>query len=335
VTVTSPVSQSKVRTEFGGASPPANLKAYNKGGTYVPSNTTTANVATDPNLLRLSQFDGASNNVVSVTLSNHTVYGDDNTTSPAAASVSLNNTGTFTWSSSNGGGSFAGQWMSGDTASNYEVLATTTAGTAGTGTVGTWLNLGTTRTWQRTRALVGITTWTFTLQIRAVGTTTVLASCTISLQAEAYGAECVVLGSWMGPDVKIGQIREGDLFTIYRPDEGFSLHPVEQILKPKRVPCVQLITESGASLRCSTSTPFNLRTATVDKEDGHWLWAPDMEGHEVMVKVDENVTWQRVVSVKNIGEQWVLPVSFGGRSFAAGDYPDALIYSHNMAKVIR
>jgi hypothetical protein len=36
--------------------------------------------------------------------------------------------------------------------------------------------------------------------------------------------------------------------------------------------------------------------------------------------------------VDDIGEQWVVPLSFGGRSFAAGDDPKALIYSHNIAK---
>lgn len=38
--------------------------------------------------------------------------------------------------------------------------------------------------------------------------------------------------------------------------------------------------------------------------------------------------------VEDIGMQMVAPISFGGRSFAAGDDPANLIYSHNKAKQI-
>lgn len=56
--VTAPVSLSKVRTEFQSTNP--NLRAYNRGGGRVPNIPVNSNIATDPNLLRLSQFLGAS-----------------------------------------------------------------------------------------------------------------------------------------------------------------------------------------------------------------------------------------------------------------------------------
>jgi hypothetical protein len=52
----------------------------------------------------------------------------------------------------------------------------------------------------------------------------------------------------------------------------------------------------------------------------------------VFVLTPDGVEEQEVVAVQDIGEEWVVPLSFGGRSFAAGDTPDALIYSHNTVK---
>jgi len=68
---------------------------------------------------------------------------------------------------------------------NYDVLVTVTAGTLSSGTSGTWVSLSTTQTWTRTATIGTNSLCTFTVEIRRTGTTTVLDSATISLEADA------------------------------------------------------------------------------------------------------------------------------------------------------
>jgi hypothetical protein len=124
------------------------------------------------------------------------------------------------------------------------------------------------------------------------------------------------------------------VYSTYDPAEGFKEWPVEKVAKPTTAFCVRITTESGAVLRCSRMTPFNLRSAKSDMEEGHWRFAHQMQGQEVIVESNGKRRWEKVLTVENIGEQMVAPISFGGRSFAAGDDPTNLIYSHNKAKVI-
>ena len=78
------------------------------------------------------------------------------------------------------------QWCTPTTeASNYEVLVTVTSGSLSTGTAGSWLALSSTQTWTRTATIGTANTCVFTVQIRRVGTSTVLDSATITLEADA------------------------------------------------------------------------------------------------------------------------------------------------------
>lgn len=70
-------------------------------------------------------------------------------------------------------------------ASNYEVLVTVTSGSLSTGTAGSWLALSSTQTWTRTATIGTANTCVFTVEIRRVGTSTVLDSATITLEADA------------------------------------------------------------------------------------------------------------------------------------------------------
>lgn len=105
----------------------------------------------------------------------------------AAAQYELTNAGDIRLTVSDNTVSDAGDWMSPKVsayATNYEVFATLNSGTLTAGTTGSWLGLETTRTWTRNRTSVGSTTAQIGLEIRRKGTTTVLASCTVTLTAE-------------------------------------------------------------------------------------------------------------------------------------------------------
>jgi len=107
-------------------------------------------------------------------------YSDDEIGTVANANFQLASTGTATGVSTGSYLSYA--WTSG-TASDYDVLVTLTSGTFSTGTTGSWLNLGTTRSWSVSRATNGSKTATATFQIRHAVSLTVLATATITLTA--------------------------------------------------------------------------------------------------------------------------------------------------------
>lgn len=77
------------------------------------------------------------------------------------------------------------QWCTPTSAAgNYEVFATITAGSLSSGTTGAWLALSSNRTWTVTESTSGSTSFAeLDMQIRKVGTTTVLATATINLEA--------------------------------------------------------------------------------------------------------------------------------------------------------
>lgn len=70
-------------------------------------------------------------------------------------------------------------------AGDYEVFATLTSGALSTGTTGSWLALTADRTWTKTVASPSTGTAAFTVEIRRIGTTTVLDTATINITADA------------------------------------------------------------------------------------------------------------------------------------------------------
>lgn len=88
--------------------------------------------------------------------------------------------------SQNGGGSFTQYtWQGGGAASDYDIFATLNSGTVTGSPTGSWLNLGSGRSWTCTRAsnIAGTTSAQITVQIRNATTLAVLATGTITLDA--------------------------------------------------------------------------------------------------------------------------------------------------------
>jgi hypothetical protein len=69
-------------------------------------------------------------------------------------------------------------------ASDYEAFVTVTSGSLTGGTTGSWVALSSTRSWYIQSVVTGLTTCVFTVQIRRVGTGTVLDTATITLTAD-------------------------------------------------------------------------------------------------------------------------------------------------------
>lgn len=129
--------------------------------------------------ISLDSLHGKSN--LSSTMS--AVSGNDFAISPsnAACTLTLSNAGTWTCV---GGGS--GTWRGGGASSAYECRMTTVSGSLTSGTVGSWLNLGTSQSWSRNESRDGYytSTYTGTLEIRlAASPFTVLSSTSVYLEA--------------------------------------------------------------------------------------------------------------------------------------------------------
>ena len=78
------------------------------------------------------------------------------------------------------------QWDSvPSTVGNYEVRATLNSGTTPTGTLNTWLNLGTTQTWTLTAPTGNFRTCNLTIEIRDTATSTVQATAILTLESDA------------------------------------------------------------------------------------------------------------------------------------------------------
>lgn len=76
-------------------------------------------------------------------------------------------------------------WGSGVTGSEYEARLTATSGGVTSGTLATWLSLGSALNWTRNRTndAVGTTSFTGTLEIRRASDQVVVGSCTVNMSA--------------------------------------------------------------------------------------------------------------------------------------------------------
>jgi len=105
--------------------------------------------------------------------------------------------------------------------------------------------------------------------------------------------------------------------TTLEPDTGIVTYS-----EPSLQPCVRIVTESGASLVCSTTAP-------IPTTEGLFK-APDVFGKDVAVMVNDKAAWDKVVSLQDVGEQWVQHITVENKCFWAGENSNAFILHHNI-----
>jgi hypothetical protein len=176
------LSLDNIKTEFGGPASPS-LGDYYAGGTYVPAGTSGTNGAVPSSgTISIGSFYGTGLPVISITTQNLTNVTFSPTNSTQLYRLDANGK---VYDVKNGSASFIEDWVTPNgAASNYEALVTVTSGTLSSGTSGSWVALSSTRDWSVTQSSVGTKTCVFTVDIRKVGTGTVLDSATITLDAE-------------------------------------------------------------------------------------------------------------------------------------------------------
>lgn len=104
---------------------------------------------------------------------------------PSVASYELTSAGDINRGTTQGGTVDIGDWIAPKAAAGagYECRATVTSGALSSGTTGSWLNLGTTRTWSVVETGSSSSTATITVEIGRAGLNTAVVSASITLTA--------------------------------------------------------------------------------------------------------------------------------------------------------
>lgn len=133
------------------------------------------------------------------------------------------------------------------------------------------------------------------------------------------GGTCVADDMWVCAGLRAGDALTGDAFDCVDFPSGQGKH-VRRLIgwTPGEEACVRIVTDGGAVLVCSVSTPF-------DTPNGRTLYAPEMLGEEVLT--DHGI--ERVTAIEHVGVRRVCRMHLGGVSYAAGENPTHRIYSHN------
>lgn len=115
------------------------------------------------------------------------------------------------------------------------------------------------------------------------------------------GGGCVVVDSLVmlddGTLVRAGDIAIGDVLRLFDPVTLEARSGTVSYSAAKMQPCVEIVTQSGKMLRCSTSAPIPTLASGL-------LLAPDIKGEHIAIH-DGSARWDRVVSVKPIGDHLV------------------------------
>ena len=136
------------------------------------------------------------------------------------------------------------------------------------------------------------------------------------------GGACVVVESFLPDGRQAGDVAVGD--TLQLADE-VSLAPrtgTVSYAQPKLAPCVEITTESGVTLSCSTTAP-------IPTPDGLVL-APNLAGRSVAVRDAEGVRWERVKHMRAIGQRMVQHITVENACFWAGHAPGRFVLHHNV-----
>lgn len=137
------------------------------------------------------------------------------------------------------------------------------------------------------------------------------------------GGGCVAVESWLREELQAADATEGDAVDAWvaGTEEDTQEARIAIAFPRKEVPCVKLISESGARLVVGRDTMIELR-------DGRELRAEYVDGERLLVDDHGCLRWERV-RVTPVGLRWVRYFSIGGGTYAAGMEPDRRIFTHN------
>jgi hypothetical protein len=179
----------------------------------------------------------------------------------------------------------------------------------------------------------------------AGGLTTTYWSSSLYSGEETGGSGCPSIDMFVTDSVQVWDVGVGFELTCLAqgPTEYISMDKVpdsEKILsgvewRASSVEiCYRLITENGAEVTVSDSTPIPVReflSEAVEKKVIDLKVTPKdiLPGMHLLTDVGDGLGWSRLVSVECVGEKPVARLYCGGKNFASGAIPGKYIYTHN------
>lgn len=137
------------------------------------------------------------------------------------------------------------------------------------------------------------------------------------------GGGCVVLDSYLpGTINQAYKLYKGASLLLGTEDLNTVEGKVQEIITDKQ-PCVRVTTSKGVVLECSTTAP-------IYTQDGDYVDAPDLLGKYVAVNLLGVTSFDEVVNITDIGEQFVAVIDTGDNNFWAGVKPGAYMMHHNI-----
>ena len=182
-----PLTLANIQTEFGGSNP-ISLSEYYAGGGLVPPGTTgTYGAVPSSGTISIRNFYGTTNIVINLNSPVTVVYASGGILSAVAGYRVDSDSFVYTAANFNGVYSQQEQWDSVPaTVGDYEVRATLVSGNTPSGSaLSTWLVLSSDRTWQLSASPGNLLACTLTIEIRDTATSTVRATATVNLEADA------------------------------------------------------------------------------------------------------------------------------------------------------
>jgi hypothetical protein len=137
------------------------------------------------------------------------------------------------------------------------------------------------------------------------------------------GGSCVAATAWLSDTLQAGCAEAGT--KILGMNDRLEFSDMTILSSGRRLAdCIKITMEGGATLTLSDSTPLTLESGLVimSKDATPGLYLP--------VKYrGEKQKWEQIKTIDQVGQKEVMLINVGGQSYAAGDEPTGLIYTHN------
>jgi hypothetical protein len=139
------------------------------------------------------------------------------------------------------------------------------------------------------------------------------------------GTQCAWEDAWLPSGKRVLEAEVGDPLLVLA-GEGESYRDHEVIaLRVGRQPCVRIITKSGATLTCSTTTPLTVRR----ERKLHPIPVLEGLGEHVAVLDKRSFRWEPIEAIEERGDLNVRLIFCNHATFAAGDQQARFIFTHN------
>jgi hypothetical protein len=122
------------------------------------------------------------------------------------------------------------------------------------------------------------------------------------------------------------EVAVGDTMIVSDPVTGEHSTGEVSFSETKLVPCVRITTARGVELDCSMTAP-------IADVEGNQILAPNLFDKVIPVVIDDEFSWDRVVKIETLGDQYVQHITVENNFFLAGNHEGKYVFHHNVKMV--